>query len=120
MQTPGRRSTTGRIGRGANPVAIGANIEQHLLDALGAERAPVRTNSGIGRVAAETGMTPAKAIERLRLEAASEQVESGAEPIEAVAAYTGFGDPECMRRALIRAFGQPPQALRRSVKSGLF
>jgi transcriptional regulator GlxA family with amidase domain len=45
-------------------------------------------------------MTPAKAIERLRLEAAREQVESGTEPIEAVAAYTGFADPERMRRAL--------------------
>jgi transcriptional regulator GlxA family with amidase domain len=100
--------------------AIRADIEQHLLDALGAGRARVRTNSGIGRVAAETGMTSAKAIERLRLEATREQVESGAEPIEAVAAYTGFGDPERMRRAFIRAFGQPPQPLRRSVKIGLF
>jgi transcriptional regulator GlxA family with amidase domain len=68
--------------------------------------------------AAETGVTPAKAIERLRLEAAREQVESGAEPIEGVAAYTGFGDPERMRRAFIRAFGQPPQALRRTAKIG--
>jgi transcriptional regulator GlxA family with amidase domain len=69
--------------------------------------------------AAETGMTPAKAIERLRLEAAREQVESGVEPIEGVAACTGFGDPERMRRAFIRAFGQPPQALRRTAKIGL-
>jgi transcriptional regulator GlxA family with amidase domain len=68
---------------------------------------------------AETGMTPAKAIERLRLEAAREQVESGAEPIEGVAARTGFGDPERMRRAFIRAFGQPPQGLRRAAKIGL-
>jgi transcriptional regulator GlxA family with amidase domain len=65
-------------------------------------------------------MTLVKAIERLRLEAAREQVESGTEPIEAVAAYTGFGDPEHVRRAFIRAFGQPPQALGRSVKIGLF
>jgi transcriptional regulator GlxA family with amidase domain len=68
--------------------------------------------------AAETGMTPAKAIERLRLEAARERVESGAEPIEGVAVHTGFGDPERMRRAFIRAFGQPPQALRRAAKVG--
>jgi transcriptional regulator GlxA family with amidase domain len=65
---------------------------------------------------AETGMTPAKAIERLRLETARERVESGTEPIEGVAAHTGFGDPERMRRAFIRAFGQPPQALRRTAK----
>jgi transcriptional regulator GlxA family with amidase domain len=63
-------------------------------------------------------MTPAKAIERLRLEASRERVESGAEPIEQVAAHTGFGDPERMRRAFLRAFGQPPQALRRAARSG--
>jgi transcriptional regulator GlxA family with amidase domain len=68
---------------------------------------------------AETGMTPAKAIERLRLEAARDRVESRAEPIEGIAACTGFGDPERMRRAFIRAFGQPPQALRRTAKIGL-
>ena len=67
--------------------------------------------------AAETGMTPAKAIERLRLEVSRERVESGTEPIERVAMATGFGDPERMRRAFIRAFGQPPQSLRRAVKA---
>jgi transcriptional regulator GlxA family with amidase domain len=66
---------------------------------------------------AETGMTPAKAIERLRLEAARERVESGAEPIEGIAGHTGFGDPERMRRAFLRAFGQPPQALRRTAQA---
>ena len=65
--------------------------------------------------AAETVMTPAKAVERLRLEAARERVESSPEPIE-FAAQTGFGDPERMRRSFIRAFGQPPQALRRTAK----
>ena len=40
----------------------------------------------------------AKAVERLRLEAARERVESSPEPIELVAAQTGFGDPERMRR----------------------
>jgi transcriptional regulator GlxA family with amidase domain len=66
---------------------------------------------------AETGMTPAKAVERLRLEASRERVESGSEPIEQIAAGTGFGDPERMRRAFIRAFGQPPQALRRAARA---
>ena len=66
---------------------------------------------------AETGMTPAKAVERLRLETARERVESSAEPIDQVAAATGFGDPERMRRAFLRAFGQPPQALRRAARA---
>jgi len=65
---------------------------------------------------AETGTTPAKAIERLRLEAARERVESSAEPIETIAIHAGFRDPERMRRAFLRAFGQPPQALRRAAK----
>jgi transcriptional regulator GlxA family with amidase domain len=67
--------------------------------------------------ATETDMTPAKAVERLRLEAARERVESGAEPIECIASDTGFGDPERMRRAFLRAFGQPPQALRRTARA---
>jgi len=81
-----------------------------------ADRAAMSPRHFARAFAAETGMTPAKAIERLRLEAARERVETGAEPIEGVAAYTGFGDPERMRRAFLRAFGQPPQALRRAAK----
>ncbi|WP_313809154.1 GlxA family transcriptional regulator [Sphingobium sp.] len=59
------------------------------------------------------GMSPARAVERLRLEAARERVEHSAEPIEAIAGTTGFHDPERMRRAFLRAYGQPPQAMRR-------
>jgi transcriptional regulator GlxA family with amidase domain len=66
--------------------------------------------------AAETGVTPAKAVERLRVEAARERIEAGVEPIDSIAAKVGFGDPERMRRAFLRAFGQPPQALRRMAR----
>ncbi|HXP04565.1 MAG TPA: GlxA family transcriptional regulator [Stellaceae bacterium] len=83
-----------------------------------ADRAAMSPRHFARAFVAETGTTPAKAIERLRLEASREQVESGSEPIERVAADTGFGDPERMRRAFIRAFGQPPQALRRAAKAG--
>jgi len=64
--------------------------------------------------AAETGVTPAKAIERLRVEAARERIEAGPEPIDRIAERVGFGDAERMRRAFVRAYGQPPQALRRA------
>jgi transcriptional regulator GlxA family with amidase domain len=82
-----------------------------------ADRAAMSPRHFARAFAAETGMTPAKAIERLRLETSRERVEGGSEPIELVAACTGFGDPERMRRAFIRAFGQPPQALRRAAKA---
>ncbi|MGV7217987.1 GlxA family transcriptional regulator [Bradyrhizobium sp. UFLA05-112] len=67
--------------------------------------------------AAETGATPSKAIERLRVEVARERVQSSSEAIELVAQSTGFRDPERMRRAFIRAFGQPPQSLRRAARA---
>jgi transcriptional regulator GlxA family with amidase domain len=67
---------------------------------------------------AETGSTPSKAVERLRIEAARQRVQSTSEAIELVAKSTGFRDPERMRRAFIRAFGQPPQSLRRAARAG--
>jgi transcriptional regulator GlxA family with amidase domain len=67
---------------------------------------------------AETGSTPSKAVERLRIEVARQRVQSGSEAIERVAETTGFRDPERMRRAFIRAFGQPPQSLRRAARAG--
>jgi transcriptional regulator GlxA family with amidase domain len=63
---------------------------------------------------AETGETPARAIERLRAEAARVRLENGREPVEAVAAAVGFTGIEQMRRAFLRVYGQPPQAIRRS------
>lgn len=64
----------------------------------------------------ETGESPAKAVERLRLEAARFMMEEGRHSINEVAQETGFGDRERMRRAFLRAFGVPPQALRRSAR----
>ncbi len=62
---------------------------------------------------AETGTTPAKAVERLRAEAAKPLVEDGRTTLDEIALSVGFTDPEQMRQAFIRTFGQPPQALRR-------
>jgi len=66
---------------------------------------------------AETGQSPAKAVENLRLEAARLMMEQTRHPIEVVARESGFADRERMRRAFLRAFGQPPQALRRHLRS---
>jgi transcriptional regulator GlxA family with amidase domain len=64
----------------------------------------------------ETGQSPAKAVERLRLEAAKAMLEDGRHPLDIVARDTGFADRDRMRRAFLRFFGQPPQGLRRSLK----
>ncbi len=62
----------------------------------------------------ETGQTPAKAIESLRVEAARAMMETSRHPVEVVARETGFGDRERMRQAFLRAFGQPPQAMQQA------
>ena len=66
---------------------------------------------------AATGLSPAKAVERLRIEAARERIEAGVEPIEVVAVKAGFGDSHRMRRAFIQSFGVPPQSLRRQARA---
>jgi transcriptional regulator GlxA family with amidase domain len=65
---------------------------------------------------AETGQSPAKAVENLRVEAARLLMEQGQLPIDVVAKETGFADRERMRRAFLRAFGQPPQVIRRNAR----
>ena len=65
----------------------------------------------------ETGNTPAKAVERLRIEAAQLMIEKGRHSIENIAVETGFGDQERMRRAFQRVLGYPPRAVRRMAKA---
>ena len=66
---------------------------------------------------AETGQSPAKAVEKLRVEAARLMMEDGRHPVDVVARQTGFTDRDRMRRAFMRAFGQPPQTIRRNARS---
>ena len=61
----------------------------------------------------QTGRSPAKLIEMLRLEKAKLLLEQGRLSVEVVAKQAGFGDRERMRRAFLRGFGQPPQSLRK-------
>jgi transcriptional regulator GlxA family with amidase domain len=61
----------------------------------------------------ETGQSPAKAVERLRVEAARLMLEKGRLSMDVIAAEVGFSDRERMRRAFLRTIGQPPQAVRR-------
>lgn len=64
----------------------------------------------------ETGQSPAKAVELLRLEAARAMLEDGRHSMDIVARDTGFADRDRMRRAFLRAYGQPPSGLKRSLK----
>lgn len=65
---------------------------------------------------AETGQSPAKAVETLRVETARLLMEQGRLSMDVIADETGFADRERMRRAFLRAFGQPPQTVRRNAR----
>lgn len=61
------------------------------------------------------GETPAKAIERLRVEAATLLIETSDMTLTEIAAAAGFRQSERMRRAFMRGFGQSPQAMREAL-----
>lgn len=66
---------------------------------------------------AETGQTPAKAVEQMRLEAARLMIEETRHPMDTIARESGFVDIRRMREAFMRQYGQPPQTLRRLAKA---
>lgn len=94
---------------------------QHLKSELSVETLAYVANLSprqFSRVfAAETGKSPAKAIESLRVESARVMMESGLHSIDVVATEIGFGDRERMRRAFIRAYGKPPQVFQRALRT---
>ena len=65
---------------------------------------------------AETGQSPAKALEGLRLEAARLMIEQSRHPLEIIARETGFRDRRHLREAFVRGFGVAPQSLRREAR----
>lgn len=100
-----------------------AYARTHLGDPLPVERLAQVANLSVrqfGRAfQATTGVTPAKAIERLRAEAARPRIEEGRESLEKVAHSVGFSDASRMRQSFIRIFGHPPQAIRRISRSSV-
>jgi transcriptional regulator GlxA family with amidase domain len=93
---------------------------EHLSEPLSVEQLAEAAHLSVRQFSrafvAGTGMTPAKAIERLRVEAARPRVEDGRETLDAIAQAVGFGDAERMRQSFIRILGQPPRALRRTAQ----
>jgi len=91
--------------------------KSHLRSPLSVEELAAAANLSARQFSrafrAETGQSPAKAVEHLRIEAARLMMEQTRHPVEVVAREVGFADRERMRRAFLRAFGLPPQAIRR-------
>ena len=98
---------------------LNAWMRNHLNEDLSIERlakqAAMSPRNFARAYAADTGTTPAKAVERMRAEAARAALEQG-HAIQEIATRVGFGDPERMRRAFVRLYGAPPAALRRTLR----
>ncbi|MET9390062.1 GlxA family transcriptional regulator [Streptomyces sp. NPDC006624] len=62
---------------------------------------------------AETGMTPGRYVDRVRLEHARRLLEDTADGVEEISRSSGYGTPEAMRRAFLKALGTPPAEYRR-------
>jgi transcriptional regulator GlxA family with amidase domain len=93
---------------------------EHLSEPLPVERLAEAAHLSVRQFSRAfvtgTGMTPAKAIERLRVEAARPSVEDGLETLEVIAQAVGFTDSERMRQSFIRILGHPPRVLRRTAQ----
>jgi transcriptional regulator GlxA family with amidase domain len=97
-------------------------IVEHLGENLSVEALAARAHMSPRNFArafrAETGITPARYVERVRLEAARRELEDGPRPIVAVAHECGFGTDETMRRVFLRVLGVGPAEYRRRFHAG--
>lgn len=65
------------------------------------------------RFVEQVGMTPGKYVAEIRFEAARRALEESNEPVAVIAARTGFGTAESMRRTFVQRIGAPPDSYRR-------
>jgi transcriptional regulator GlxA family with amidase domain len=91
-------------------------INTHLGDELSlsvlAEQAGMSERSFSRRYAEATGQTPARAIERLRVEAAQRLLSESRTPVKRIAQRCGFGSEETLRRSFLRLLAVTPQDYR--------
>ncbi len=91
---------------------IGKNLSSELSLANLAGRTGMSERSFIRHYTRATGMTPARAVEKLRVEAACSLMTGSRLPMKRVAQRCGFGSEETMRRSFLRLVKVSPQAYR--------
>ncbi|MEV6688726.1 GlxA family transcriptional regulator [Streptomyces sp. NPDC051130] len=92
-------------------------ITEHPGEDLGVEalaaRAALSPRHFARAFQAETGVTPGRYVERVRVEHARRLLEEGGEGVAQIARASGYRTPEALRRAFLRTLGQPPSEYRR-------
>ena len=91
-------------------------LAEHLAETLSLSRlaaqAGMSERTFLRRYREATGLSPARAIERLRVEAARQLLADTRQPAKRIAARCGFGSEETMRRSFVRLQGVSPQDYR--------
>jgi transcriptional regulator GlxA family with amidase domain len=81
---------------------MSGHLGEDLSIAALARRAGMSERSLIRHYRAKMGMTPARAVEKLRVEAACQLLATTRDPVKRVARNCGFGSEETMRRSFFR------------------
>ncbi|MFE0514926.1 GlxA family transcriptional regulator, partial [Streptomyces sp. NPDC058964] len=97
-------------------------ITEHPDDDLSVESLAARARLSPRHFArsfqAETGTTPGRYVDLVRLEHARRLLEDTADGIEEISRASGYGTPEAMRRAFVRTLGSAPAEYRRRFRPG--
>lgn len=88
------------------------NLRGNLAVPMLAEQAGMSERSFLRHYRQVTGTTPARAVERVRVEAARQALGETGLPVKRIARDCGFGSEETMRRSFVRILAVPPQAYR--------
>jgi transcriptional regulator GlxA family with amidase domain len=91
---------------------IRGNLQKRLTVATLADQACMSSRHFSRAFHAETGMSPAKAIEQLRAETARGALCGTGRSVQDIARAHGFGSAERMRRTFLRLFGMTPSAIK--------
>jgi transcriptional regulator GlxA family with amidase domain len=94
-----------------------ANLARADIDAV-AKRAGLSPRTFHRRCLAHLSTTPAKLLDKLRVERARELLANGDEPVKSLAAACGWGTAARMNRAFARELGMSPRAYRLLHASG--
>ncbi len=93
---------------------IRSNLAKDLSVPVLAEAARMSPRNFARVYIRETGKSPARVVEDIRVEAAGRLLEETPDTIQRIAYLTGFGDDERMRRAFLRSRGISPLDYRNS------
>lgn len=94
------------------------NLTADLSVAALAERCGVSERTFSRRYTEELGVTPARAVERLRIEAARRLLAETGVPLKVIAARCGFMSEDVLRRSFERVLSMSPREYRRNWHKG--